>query len=113
MPFYEYRCDNGHIFEVRQRMSDDQVTSCLTCEAPVQRIFHPVAVHFKGSGFYATDYGKRGGDSTDSDEGKKKGEKKEDGKKEAAATSTGSSEAGSSTAAGSASPAKDSATSST
>ena len=59
MPVYEYRCDRGHTFEVMQRMSDDPVTSCTTCEAPVQRVFHPVAVHFKGSGFYNTDYGKQ------------------------------------------------------
>ena len=59
MPIYEYRCDNGHVFEVMQRMTDDPVVSCQTCEAPVQRVFHPVAVHFKGSGFYNTDYGKK------------------------------------------------------
>ena len=59
MPIYEYRCEKGHTFEVMQRMSDDPVTSCSTCEAPVQRVFHPVAVHFKGSGFYNTDYGKK------------------------------------------------------
>jgi putative FmdB family regulatory protein len=59
MPVYEYRCDRGHTFEVMQRMSDDPVTNCTTCEAPVQRVFHPVAVHFKGSGFYTTDYGKK------------------------------------------------------
>ena len=57
MPIYEYRCEQGHTFEVMQRMSDDPVVSCETCEAPVQRVFHPVAVHFKGSGFYNTDYG--------------------------------------------------------
>ena len=59
MPIYEYRCDKGHTFEVMQRMSDDPIVSCETCEAPVQRVFHPVAVHFKGSGFYNTDYGTR------------------------------------------------------
>src|SRR3954451_5575620 len=57
MPIYEYRCENGHIFEVMQRMTDDPVSVCSTCEAPVQRVFHPVAVHFKGKGFYNTDYG--------------------------------------------------------
>jgi putative FmdB family regulatory protein len=57
MPIYEYRCDNGHTFEVMQRMTDDPVSVCSTCEAPVQRVFHPVAVHFKGKGFYNTDYG--------------------------------------------------------
>ena len=57
MPIYEYRCDNGHLFEVLQKITDDPVTTCETCAAPVQRVFHPVAVHFKGSGFYNTDYG--------------------------------------------------------
>jgi putative FmdB family regulatory protein len=59
MPVYEYRCENGHSFEVMQRMTDDPVAVCTTCEAPVQRVFHPVAVHFKGSGFYTTDYGSK------------------------------------------------------
>jgi putative FmdB family regulatory protein len=68
MPIYEYRCDRGHIFEVMQRMTDDPVSSCSTCEAPVQRVFHPVAVHFKGSGFYNTDYGKKKGAGTSSSE---------------------------------------------
>ena len=59
MPIYEYKCTNGHQFEVMQRMSDDAVTACEVCDATVQRVFHPVAVHFKGSGFYNTDYGTR------------------------------------------------------
>ena len=57
MPIYEYRCENGHLFEVMQKITDDPVTQCEVCEAPVSRVFHPVAVHFKGSGFYNTDYG--------------------------------------------------------
>ena len=57
MPIYEYRCTNGHTFEVIQSMSDDPVETCEECGAPVERVFHPVAVHFKGSGFYSTDYG--------------------------------------------------------
>ena len=57
MPIYEYRCENSHQFEVMQRMIDDPVKSCEVCGAPVQRVFHPVAVHFKGKGFYNTDYG--------------------------------------------------------
>ena len=57
MPIYEYRCENGHLFEVMQRITDEAVTACETCKAPVQRVFHPIAVHFKGSGFYNTDYG--------------------------------------------------------
>jgi putative FmdB family regulatory protein len=57
MPIYEYRCENGHLFEVMQKIADPPVTACKTCAAPVQRVFHPIAVHFKGSGFYNTDYG--------------------------------------------------------
>jgi putative FmdB family regulatory protein len=78
LPIYEYRCRNGHNFEVLQRMVDDPVTKCEVCGAPVERVFHPVAVHFKGSGFYSTDYGRnRGGgadsgsDSSSKDESKK------------------------------------------
>jgi putative FmdB family regulatory protein len=59
MPIYEYRCQNGHTFEVIQSMSDDPVETCEICGAPVERVFHPVAVHFKGSGFYTTDYAKK------------------------------------------------------
>jgi putative FmdB family regulatory protein len=59
MPIYEYRCERGHNFDEVQRMSDDPLTECRECGAPVQRVFHPVAVHFKGSGFYTTDYGKQ------------------------------------------------------
>ena len=61
MPIYEYRCAKGHIFEVMQRMADDTLSECTICGASVQRVFHPVAVHFKGSGFYSTDYGKKKG----------------------------------------------------
>ena len=57
MPIYEYRCENGHLFEVMQKIADPPVTACETCGAAVQRVFHPIAVHFKGSGFYNTDYG--------------------------------------------------------
>jgi putative FmdB family regulatory protein len=91
MPIYEYRCRNGHEFEVIQRMSDDPVQSCQECGAPVERVFHPVAVHFKGSGFYSTDYkGKTGaaasadGDAGSSGEAKpadSKSESKEPGDK--------------------------------
>jgi putative FmdB family regulatory protein len=96
MPIYEYRCDRGHTFEVMQRMTDDPLTSCSTCEAPVQRVFHPVAVHFKGSGFYNTDYGKKkggGSSSSESDtkgETAKKGESKESSSKESKSSSTSS-----------------------
>jgi putative FmdB family regulatory protein len=67
MPIYEYRCRNGHTFEVFQSMSDDPVTACEECGAPVERVFHPVAVHFKGSGFYTTDYARKGQKKSDAD----------------------------------------------
>jgi putative FmdB family regulatory protein len=59
MPIYEYRCEKGHTFEVMQKMTDDPVTVCETHGTKVERVFHPVAVHFKGKGFYNTDYGTR------------------------------------------------------
>jgi putative FmdB family regulatory protein len=72
MPIYEYRCNNGHVFEVFQSMSEDPVTTCEECGAPVERVFHPVAVHFKGSGFYTTDYAKKGSAKASSDGDEKK-----------------------------------------
>ena len=59
MPIYEYKCENGHVFDVIQRMSEEALTECQECGAPAERVLHPVAVHFKGSGFYNTDYGKK------------------------------------------------------
>jgi putative FmdB family regulatory protein len=59
MPIYEYKCENGHVFDVIQRMTDEALTECQECGAPAVRVLHPVAVHFKGSGFYNTDYGKK------------------------------------------------------
>lgn len=60
MPIYEYKCLKcGHQFEKMQNISDDAVKRCEKCGEQVTRLFHPVAVHFKGSGFYTTDYGKR------------------------------------------------------
>jgi putative FmdB family regulatory protein len=61
VPIYEYRCPNGHTFEVFQKMSDPPVEVCTACGAgPVEKLLFPVAVHFKGSGFYSTDYGRSG-----------------------------------------------------
>jgi putative FmdB family regulatory protein len=92
MPVYEYKCEKGHQFEVLQKMSDDPVTACQVCGKPVQRVFHPVAVHFKGSGFYNTDYGKqkRGGSSSSSSDGDSSSSSSSDG----ASSSNGSSSGG-------------------
>lgn len=56
MPLYTYRCnDNGHEFQVRQRMVDDPLTECPVCGGSVRRVVSSVGVVFKGSGFYVTD----------------------------------------------------------
>jgi putative FmdB family regulatory protein len=98
MPIYEYRCENGHLFEVMQKIADPPVTACDTCEAPVQRVFHPIAVHFKGSGFYNTDYGtakrKRELDASAKD-GADKHDAKSKEKKESGKASSGSKDASS------------------
>ena len=97
MPIYEYRCENGHTFEVMHGMADDPVAICEVCGEPVERVFHPVAVHFKGSGFYTTDYAKKGaaakaasdsGESKKSDSGDSK--KPESSKSESKSGSSGS-----------------------
>jgi putative FmdB family regulatory protein len=75
MPIYEYRCRNGHDFEVFQSMSEDPVSRCPECAAPVERVFHPVAVHFKGSGFYSTDYARGRSDGKGESENKKDSDK--------------------------------------
>jgi putative FmdB family regulatory protein len=60
VPIYEYRCPNGHTFELFQKMSDAPADACAVCgAAPVEKLLFPVAVHFKGSGFYSTDYGRK------------------------------------------------------
>jgi putative FmdB family regulatory protein len=61
VPIYEYKCENGHVFDVIQKMVDDPLTECQECGAPAVRVLHSPAVHFKGSGFYNTDYGKKKG----------------------------------------------------
>jgi putative FmdB family regulatory protein len=88
MPIYEYLCERGHRFDVLQKMSDDPVAICEVCGDPVQRVLHPVAIHFKGSGFYTTDYGRGKG-------------AKADGTKDSAAASSSSSDGGSSSSASS------------
>lgn len=59
MPTYEYRCDAcEHRFEVMQKMSEDPLEVCERCGGYLRKVLHPVAIHFKGSGFYTTDYGR-------------------------------------------------------
>jgi putative FmdB family regulatory protein len=90
MPIYEYRCPKGHLFELFQSIHDSAPDGCEVCgKGPLERVLYPVAVHFKGSGFYSTDYGRGGkrkrdeskdgakGDSDSKDSKPEKAEKKE------------------------------------
>src|SRR2546430_15361906 len=97
MPIYEYRCPQGHVFELFQRMADPPPEGCEICgEGPVEKVLHPVPVFFKGSGFYSTDYGrgKRKKEGAGEGEGDGAGAKTEEGgkktdeKKPAAETSS-------------------------
>ena len=82
MPIYEYRCPNGHVFELFKRMDDPPPEKCEVCGAsPVELVLYPVAIHYKGSGFYSTDYGKGGkrkAGATESGSSDSGGEKKSD-----------------------------------
>jgi putative FmdB family regulatory protein len=74
VPIYEYKCDNGHVFDVIQKMADEPLTECQECGASAERVLHPVAIHFKGSGFHNTDYAKkRGGADGAKESGESKG----------------------------------------
>jgi putative FmdB family regulatory protein len=78
MPIYEYRCPNGHTFELFQRMSDPPPSECQICgAAPVEKVLYPAAIHFKGSGFYSTDYGRGGRKKDAARDGDKPAEKTE------------------------------------
>lgn len=87
MPTYEYKCPNGHVFEIFKRMSEPAPEKCPVCEAsPVETVLYPVPVHFRGSGFYSTDYGRGRGkkepakDTSDSEKkSDSSSEKKSDG----------------------------------
>jgi putative FmdB family regulatory protein len=98
MPIYEYKCENGHVFEVIQKMSDEPLRECQECGAPASRVLTPPAIHFKGSGFHNTDYGtKRSGGNGGSSEGG--GEKSDSGSSESKSSSGGESKSDSKPAA--------------
>jgi putative FmdB family regulatory protein len=96
MPTYDYLCENGHRFEYVQRFSDEPLQTCIECGAPVQRVLHAPAIHYKGSGFYSTDYGskKRGANGTGSESKSESGSSSEssgssDAKTESSKSSSG------------------------
>jgi putative FmdB family regulatory protein len=100
VPIYEYKCANGHVFDVIQKMADDPLTACQECGASAERVLHPVAVHFKGSGFYNTDYGKKkgNGNAAASSEGAKESKSSDSDSKSSDSKSSGESKAKASTA---------------
>jgi len=101
MPIYEYRCPNGHTFEIFQRMADAPIEACETCGAgPVEKILFPVAVHFKGSGFYSTDYG-RGGRKRESEDSSSESKESKDSKESKTETASKSSDTSTKTDTGS------------
>lgn len=75
MPLYEYQCPKCGLFELIRKFSDDPVTICPTCGSEVQKLASAPAFHLKGTGWYVTDYAKKGGGEAKSDQGKS-----EDGK---------------------------------
>ena len=96
MPTYEYTCrDCGHTFEIVQSMWDDALTMCPECGGSLRKVFAPPAISFKGSGFYATDHGKKSKVSSSSEKGEKgekgsseKSEKKDGGSDKSSPTTT-------------------------
>jgi putative FmdB family regulatory protein len=83
VPIYEYRCPNGHVFELFQRLGDPPPPKCEVCgEGPLERVLYPVAVHFKGSGFYSTDYGRGSRKKDAAKDGAPEGDSKPDSKPE-------------------------------
>jgi putative FmdB family regulatory protein len=106
VPIYEYKCDNGHAFDVLQKMSEESLTECVECGAPAVRVLTAPAVHFKGSGFYNTDYGKRkggGNGSGGSGEGSSSESKSSDSSDSSSSSDSGSSSKSESTSASSSS----------
>src|SRR3954467_3919772 len=73
MPIYEYKCENGHVFDAIQRMTDEPLSKCEECGAPAARVLTAPAIHFKGSGFHNTDYGTKRGGNGGSGGGSEKG----------------------------------------
>jgi putative FmdB family regulatory protein len=72
MPTYEYTCrDCGHTFDIVQSMWDEPLTMCPECGGSLRKVFAPPAISFKGSGFYATDHGKKSKRSEGKDDGAK------------------------------------------
>lgn len=90
MPIYEYRRPDGTTFEVMQSMSEDALTHDPETGEPVVKVLHAPSIHFKGSGFYNTDYGKQKNRSAKSDgEGSSSSSSDSGGKSDSGSSSSG------------------------
>jgi putative FmdB family regulatory protein len=94
VPIYEYKCENGHVFDVIQKFTDEALTECQECGAPAVRVLHSPAIHFKGSGFHNTDYGRGKAAAASSDGGNGSSEGSGESKSSDASTSSDSKPAG-------------------
>lgn len=92
MPIYEYKCEEGHIFDTMQKMSDDPLTSCIECGAPVKKLMQPVGISFKGSGFYSTDYSSGKANTASSSDDSSNGSSSGEGSSSGDSSNGGSSE---------------------
>jgi putative FmdB family regulatory protein len=86
MPIYEYKCENGHVFDVMQKLSDEPLAACIECGAPVRKVMQPVSIAFKGSGFYSTDYKAGGSQKTETTKNGESGKKEGASEKKSSST---------------------------
>jgi putative FmdB family regulatory protein len=90
VPLYEYECPKDGVFEQMQKFSDPPLTVCPKCGSPVEKLLSAPAIQFKGSGWYVTDYARKG--RSDAGESKKAESKDSGGTKSGdSASSSGSS----------------------
>jgi putative FmdB family regulatory protein len=87
LPRYDYECEDGHIFELKQSFNSEPKADCTVCGKPSTRKFSVVPIVFKGSGWYVNDYGKKGASSTSTNS--------KEGSSESGSDSSGSSDSSS------------------
>jgi putative FmdB family regulatory protein len=95
MPVYEYGCDAGHHFEVKQKMTDAPIMTCQVCSLPVSKLISAPAISFKGSGWYVTDYSDKMKPPGTEEKSDKPVAAADPAKKEAAPSTAGGGEGGS------------------
>lgn len=91
MPIYEYNCSKCGVFEVTQRITEDPLEKCPTCQATVQKLISNTSFQLKGTGWYITDYGRGKGSNGDKQESNGGKETSDSGKSKETKTSEKSS----------------------